>query len=54
MGLINDFLGSVRILSTTIDEWMEEELKETTKEQGDAFPASGFEARGQDQRSAHR
>lgn len=32
MGLINDFLGSVRILSTTIDEWMEEELKETTKD----------------------
>ena len=31
MGLINDFLGSVRILSTTIDEWMEEELKETTE-----------------------
>ena len=31
MGYINDFLGSVRILSTTIDEWMEEELKETTK-----------------------
>jgi len=30
VGLINDFLGSVRILSTTIDEWMEEELKETT------------------------
>lgn len=30
MGLINDFLGSVRILSTTIDEWMEEELKELT------------------------
>ena len=28
MGLINDFLGSVRILSTTIDEWMETELKE--------------------------
>ncbi len=32
MGLINDFLGSVRILSTTIDEWMEEELKEVTKD----------------------
>ena len=32
VGLINDFLGSVRILSTTIDEWMEEELKETTKD----------------------
>ncbi len=32
MGLINDFLGSVRILSSTIDEWMEEELKEVTKE----------------------
>lgn len=32
MGLINDFLGSVRILSTTIDEWMEEELKDTTKD----------------------
>jgi len=31
VGYINDFLGSVRILSTTIDEWMEEELKETTK-----------------------
>jgi len=30
--LINDFLGSVRILSSTIDEWMEEELKEVTKE----------------------
>lgn len=30
MGLINDFLGSVRILSTTIDEWMEEALKEAT------------------------
>jgi DNA-binding MarR family transcriptional regulator len=30
VGSINDFLGSVRILSTTIDEWMEEELKETT------------------------
>lgn len=32
VGLINDFLGSVRILSTTIDEWMEEELKESTKD----------------------
>ncbi|MFC1575833.1 MarR family winged helix-turn-helix transcriptional regulator [Gemmatimonadota bacterium] len=32
MGSINDFLGSVRILSTTIDEWMEEELKEITKD----------------------
>ncbi|MBT8398566.1 MAG: winged helix-turn-helix transcriptional regulator [Gemmatimonadetes bacterium] len=32
MGIINDFLGSVRILSTTIDEWMEEELKESTKD----------------------
>ncbi len=32
MGIINDFLGSVRILSTTIDEWMEEELRETTKD----------------------
>ena len=32
MGIINDFLGSVRILSTTIDEWMEEELKEATKD----------------------
>jgi len=31
VGFINDFLGSVRILSTTIDEWMEEELKESTK-----------------------
>lgn len=30
--MINDFLGSVRILSSTIDEWMEEELKEVTKE----------------------
>ena len=30
MGIINDFLGSVRILSTTIDEWMETELKEIT------------------------
>jgi DNA-binding MarR family transcriptional regulator len=30
VGLINDFLGSVRILSTTIDEWMEEALKEAT------------------------
>ena len=30
MGIINDFLGSVRILSTTIDEWMEEELLEAT------------------------
>ncbi len=30
MGLINDFLGSVRILSTTIDEWMEQELREVT------------------------
>lgn len=30
MGLVNDFLGSVRILSTTIDEWMGEELKEVT------------------------
>jgi DNA-binding MarR family transcriptional regulator len=30
VGLINDFLGSVRILSTTIDEWMELELKEVT------------------------
>ncbi len=30
MGLVNDFLGSVRILSTTIDEWMEEELREVT------------------------
>ena len=32
MGLINDFLGSVRILSSTIDEWMEEELREATKD----------------------
>ena len=32
LGIINDFLGSVRILSATIDEWMEEELKETTKD----------------------
>ena len=32
MGIINDFLGSVRILSTTIDEWMEEELRDTTKD----------------------
>ncbi len=32
MGLVNDFLGSVRILSTTIDEWMAEELKEATKD----------------------
>ena len=32
VGTINDFLGSVRILSTTIDEWMEEELKESTKD----------------------
>ena len=32
MGIINDFLGSVRILSTTIDEWMEEELREVTKD----------------------
>lgn len=31
MGFVNDFLGSVKILSTTIDEWMEEELKEATK-----------------------
>jgi DNA-binding MarR family transcriptional regulator len=31
VGIINDFMGSVRILATTIDEWMEEELKETTK-----------------------
>ena len=30
MGLVNDFLGSVRILSTTIDEWMGEELREVT------------------------
>jgi DNA-binding MarR family transcriptional regulator len=30
VGLINDFLGSVRILSTTIDEWMETELREVT------------------------
>jgi len=30
VGLINDFLGSVRILSTTIDEWMEQELREVT------------------------
>jgi DNA-binding MarR family transcriptional regulator len=30
VGLINDFLGSVRILSATVDEWMEEELKEIT------------------------
>jgi len=30
VGIINDFLGSVRILSTTIDEWMETELKEIT------------------------
>lgn len=30
MGIINDFLGSVRILSTTIDEWMEQELREVT------------------------
>lgn len=30
VGLVNDFLGSVRILSTTIDEWMEEELREVT------------------------
>jgi DNA-binding MarR family transcriptional regulator len=32
VGLINDFLGSVKILSTTVDEWMEEELKEVTKD----------------------
>jgi DNA-binding MarR family transcriptional regulator len=32
VGTINDFLGSVRILSTTIDEWMSEELKEVTKD----------------------
>ena len=32
MGNINDFLGSVRILSTTIDEWMAEELKEITND----------------------
>lgn len=31
MGIINDFMGSVQILATTIDEWMEEELKDTTK-----------------------
>lgn len=31
MGIINDFMGSVQILATTLDEWMEEELKETTK-----------------------
>lgn len=31
MGIINDFMGSVRILATTIDEWMDEELKEATK-----------------------
>lgn len=31
VGIINDFLGSVRILSTTVDEWMEEELLEATK-----------------------
>jgi DNA-binding MarR family transcriptional regulator len=31
VGIINDFMGSVRILATTLDEWMEEELKETTK-----------------------
>jgi len=31
VGIINDFLGSVRILSATIDEWMEEELLEATK-----------------------
>lgn len=31
MGIINDFMGSVRILATTLDEWMEEELKETSK-----------------------
>lgn len=30
VALINDFLGSVRILSTTIDEWMEQELREVT------------------------
>ena len=30
VGIINDFLGSVRILSTTIDEWMEQELREVT------------------------
>ena len=30
VGLVNDFLGSVRILSTTIDEWMEQELREVT------------------------
>jgi len=30
VGLVNDFLGSVRILSTTIDEWMGEELREVT------------------------
>jgi DNA-binding MarR family transcriptional regulator len=29
---INDFLGSVRILSTTVEEWMSEELKEVTKD----------------------
>jgi DNA-binding MarR family transcriptional regulator len=31
VGSINDFLGSVRILSSTVDEWMAEELKEVTK-----------------------
>jgi len=30
VGLINDFLGSVRILSSTLAEWMEEELRELT------------------------
>src|SRR5680860_388799 len=32
VGIINDFLGSVRILSTTIDEWMETELKDITND----------------------
>jgi DNA-binding MarR family transcriptional regulator len=32
VGFINDFLGSVKILSTTIDEWMVEELKEVTND----------------------
>ena len=31
MGLVNDFLGSVRILSSTIDEWMAQELSEVTE-----------------------
>lgn len=32
MSAISDFLGSIRILASTIEEWMEEELKDIAKD----------------------